>query len=59
MPSSKKKRRKIEAACVHNDEEDEDGDSAALGSQVLPVAELPVGFDGIPLDGAQYLAIVR
>ncbi|EPQ27658.1 uncharacterized protein PFL1_04796 [Pseudozyma flocculosa PF-1] len=29
------------------------------GNQSLPVAELPVDFDGIPLDGEQYLATVR
>lgn len=28
-------------------------------NQSLPVAELSADFDGIPLDGAQYLAVVR
>lgn len=31
----------------------------AYGNQTLPVAVLPKDFDGIPLDGSQYLATVR
>ena len=27
--------------------------------QSLPVGELPPDFDGVPLDGEQYLAMVR
>ncbi|WFD36747.1 hypothetical protein MCUN1_003634 [Malassezia cuniculi] len=30
-----------------------------LGQQSLPVGTLPPDFDGVPLDGAQYLAMVR
>lgn len=42
------------------DDGDEAGqDGLARGNQTLPVAELPLNFDGIPLDGAQYLAVVR
>ena len=29
------------------------------GPSRLPVGELPDNFDGVPLDGEQYLAIVR
>ncbi|CAO1630198.1 unnamed protein product [Parajaminaea phylloscopi] len=29
------------------------------GNQTLPVAELPADFDGVPLDGSTYLAMVR
>lgn len=28
-------------------------------NQSLPVADLGPDFDGVPLDGAQYLAVVR
>lgn len=30
-----------------------------FGNQTLPVADLPEDFDGIPLDGSTYLAMVR
>ena len=37
-----------------------DGEEGVVrGNQTLPVADLPPGFDGVPLDGAQYLAVVR
>jgi hypothetical protein len=39
--------------------EDDIQDGLSRGNQTLPVADLPPGFDGIPLDGAQYLAVVR
>jgi len=29
------------------------------GNQTLPVSVLPEDFDGIPMDGGQYLATVR
>ncbi len=34
-------------------------DDESLGRQVLPVADLPHDFDGIPEDGMQYLFMVR
>lgn len=56
MPKPNKKRSR-------NEEEDDDesdwqtGESS--GNQILPVAILPADFDGVPLDGSQYLAVVR
>ena len=47
----KRKRDEYEAS------DDEDGH--VLGRQVLPVADLPFNFDGVPEDGAQYLFTVR
>ena len=47
----KRKRDEYEAS------DDEDGH--VLGKQVLPVADLPFNFDGVPEDGAQYLFTVR
>ncbi|KAF7798895.1 hypothetical protein EIP86_010123 [Pleurotus ostreatoroseus] len=38
---------------------DSDDEEPALGRQVLPVANLPTDFDGIPQDGLQYLFTVR
>lgn len=35
------------------------GDANDFGNQTLPVAVLPADFDGVPLDGATYLAMVR
>lgn len=32
---------------------------ASRPNQILPVADLPADFDGTPVDGAQYLAVVR
>ena len=52
MPAvGKRKRDEYEAS------DDEGGH--ALGKQVLPVADLPFNFDGVPEDGAQYLFTVR
>ena len=52
MPAvGKRKRDEYEAS------DDEDG--YVLGKQVLPVADLPFNFDGVPEDGAQYLFTVR
>lgn len=41
------------------DEVDEDDEEPSLGRQVLPVANLPHDFDGVPEDGLQYLFTVR
>ncbi|KAJ3554405.1 hypothetical protein NM688_g3130 [Phlebia brevispora] len=38
-----------------SDIEDSDSDEPSLGRQVLPVANLPENFDGVPQDGLQYL----
>ena len=39
--------------------EDSDDDEPSLGKQVLPVANLPDDFNGVPMDGLQYLFTVR
>ncbi|KAI0332409.1 hypothetical protein GY45DRAFT_1433094 [Cubamyces sp. BRFM 1775] len=39
--------------------EDSDDEEPMLGRQVLPVANLPDSFDGVPTDGLQYLFTVR
>ncbi|KAI0637968.1 hypothetical protein C8Q77DRAFT_1153660 [Trametes polyzona] len=39
--------------------EDSDDEEPMLGRQVLPVANLPDTFDGVPKDGLQYLFMVR
>ena len=39
--------------------DDSDEEEPTLGKQVLPVANLPVDFDGVPLDGLQHLFTVR
>lgn len=59
MHPTKKRRRAPEARREDLDDDEEEGDPSVLGFQALPVAELPLGFDGIPMDGAQYLAVVR
>ena len=41
------------------DLDDSDDEEPALGRQVLPVANLPASFDGVPEDGLQYLFTVR
>jgi hypothetical protein len=53
-PSKKRKR------TVGGDSYDDDDDDATHGlRQTLPVANLPVDFDGEPVDGMQYLFTVR
>ncbi|EIW61494.1 uncharacterized protein TRAVEDRAFT_69837 [Trametes versicolor FP-101664 SS1] len=39
--------------------DDSDDEEPTLGRQVLPVANLPETFDGVPVDGLQYLFMVR
>lgn len=39
--------------------DDSDEDEPLMGRQNLPVARLPEHFDGEPMDGMQYLFIVR
>jgi len=38
---------------------DDSDEEPSLGKQVLPVAKLPNNFDGEPMDGLQYLFMVR
>ncbi|KAI1786655.1 hypothetical protein LXA43DRAFT_1032771 [Ganoderma leucocontextum] len=40
-------------------EDEDDEEEPTLGRQVLPVANLPDTFDGVPVDGLQYLFTVR
>ncbi|KAI0722248.1 hypothetical protein C8T65DRAFT_628733 [Cerioporus squamosus] len=42
-----------------DDLDDSDEEEPTLGRQVLPVANLPDTFDGVPMDGLQYLFTVR
>ena len=42
-----------------DDLDDSDDEEPMLGRQVLPVANLPDNFDGVPMDGLQYLFTVR
>lgn len=43
----------------YNELDDSDDEEPALGKQVLPVANLPADFSGEPVDGLQYLFLVR
>ena len=38
---------------------DSDEDAPTYGKQILPVANLPADFDDEPMDGMQYLFMVR
>jgi hypothetical protein len=40
-------------------DDDSDDEVASYGRQILPVANLPATFDGVPEDGMQYLFTVR
>lgn len=51
MSSLKRKR----AQCDASDSEDE----PSYGKQILPVANLPEDFNDEPMDGMQYLFMVR
>jgi hypothetical protein len=52
-PSKKRKRETEHIGC-------DDDDSATYGlRQILPVANLPIDFASEPLDGMQYLFLVR
>jgi|SRR6266850_2327500 len=52
-PSRKRKRD------VGGDDHDDDDDKTYGLRQILPVANLPIDFDGEPMDGMQYLFTVR
>jgi hypothetical protein len=55
MPHSRKRKREHV-----NGGDDDDGDDTTYGlRQILPVANLPIDFDGEPTDGMQYLFTVR
>lgn len=54
MAPSKKRKRETE----HIDSDDDDSATYGL-RQILPVANLPIDFNGEPLDGMQYLFLVR
>jgi hypothetical protein len=41
------------------DDDDDDDEEPLLGRQSLPVANLPDDFNGIPMDGMEYLFTVR
>jgi hypothetical protein len=43
----------------HEELDDSDDEEPSFGRQILPVANLPEDFDGIPEDGLQYLFTVR
>lgn len=49
----------IGAKRKHQDADLSDDEEPSLGRQVLPVANLPASFNGIPEDGLQYLFTVR
>ncbi|KAG7096757.1 hypothetical protein E1B28_004169 [Marasmius oreades] len=42
-----------------DEEEDSDHEEPSFGKQILPVANLPGNYDGIPQDGMEYLFTVR
>ena len=54
MAPSKKRKRENE-----KDGSDDFDDTTCGLRQILPVANLPIDFDGEPLDGMQYLFLVR
>jgi hypothetical protein len=54
---SKRKRESLEFD--YGDDGNDDDEEPMLGRQTLPVADLPEDFNGVPLDGMQYLFTVR
>ena len=56
---SKRKRESFEVDYYGDDGGCDDGEEPILGRQILPVADLPEDFDGLPVDGMQYLFTVR
>jgi hypothetical protein len=51
MPYAQKRKR--------DDRDDDSDEEPSPGKQILPVANLPEDFDGVPEDGLQYLFTVR
>ncbi|THV08356.1 hypothetical protein K435DRAFT_958935 [Dendrothele bispora CBS 962.96] len=43
----------------HEELDDSDDEEPYFGKQILPVANLPADFDGVPTDGMEYLFTVR
>lgn len=41
------------------DELDDSDEEQQMGKQILPVARLPMDFDGMPTNGMEYLFTVR
>jgi Survival motor neuron (SMN) interacting protein 1 (SIP1) len=56
MVASRKRKRKNVGGV---DADDDDDDTTCGLRQILPVASLPIDFDGEPTDGMQYLFTVR
>ncbi|KAI0284245.1 hypothetical protein BGY98DRAFT_584873 [Russula aff. rugulosa BPL654] len=56
MVASRKRKRKNVGGV---DDDDDDDDTTCGLRQILPVASLPIDFDGEPTDGMQYLFTVR
>ena len=56
MVGSRKRKREHVGA---RDSGDDDGDATYGLRQILPVANLPIDYDGEPTDGMQYLFTVR
>jgi hypothetical protein len=56
VASRKRKRENVGGG----DDDDDNDDNTTYGlRQILPVASLPIDFDGEPTDGMQYLFTVR
>jgi len=55
MANSRKRKRDVRGD-GHGDDDDDDGRGMR---QILPVANLPIDFNGEPMDGMQYLFTVR
>jgi len=51
--------RKRKREYVGGGDDDDDDDTTCGLRQILPVARLPIDFDGEPTDGMQYLFTVR
>jgi len=41
------------------DFDDSDDEEPSFGRQILPIANLPADYDGVPTDGMEYLFTVR
>jgi hypothetical protein len=54
---AKRKRERVGGSGDHGDDDDDDPTCGLR--QILPVANLPIDFDGEPMDGLQYLFTVR
>lgn len=59
FPQNKRKRYTEPSREDHSSSSSAQGGEYDFGNQSLPVAILPDDFNGVPLDGSQYLAMVR